>query len=111
MSVYILWPQVKLTLQTFTTESVKHLFTEHKYDILTGEFHLHIYPCGRASGECKHIAHIFQKSCSFRQSGNMTTEWDFPQKQTKGTHLMSVSKLMIIKLLVHYIAEYSQNTN
>lgn len=30
-------------------------------------------------------------------------KWDFPQKQTKGTHLMSVSKLIVIYQLVHYI--------
>lgn len=35
-------------------------------------------------------------------------KWDFPQKQTKGTHLMSVSKLIVIYLLVHYIVNKSQ---
>lgn len=35
-------------------------------------------------------------------------KWDFPQKQTKGTHLMSVSKLIVINLLVHYIVDKSQ---
>lgn len=34
-------------------------------------------------------------------------KWDFPQKQTNGTHLMSVSKLIVINLLVHYIVDKS----
>lgn len=35
-------------------------------------------------------------------------KWDFPQKQTKGTHLISVSKLIVTNLLVHYIVNKSQ---
>ena len=49
-----------------------------------GELHLHNYACGRRSGECKHIAHIFQNSRSFRQSENMRMEVGFPPETNKG---------------------------